>query len=338
MTGKGGMASGPALRFIAICGIFLIAILILLSYGLKRGLKPQEQQRAVIRRELSPFDGRKAFTDLERIVALGPRPPGSKAAESCRAIIRRGLRSAGLTVREQPFTASTPAGPKAMVNLYGIVEGTDPGVIILSNHYDTKHIQAFDFAGANDGGSTTAWMLEMARALGGSRDGRSIWLVFFDGEEAFDTWSETDSLYGSREFVRQLTSDGALGDIAALINVDMIGDCYLGISQDPGAPKELNQLVWQVARDQGYSKHFLSIGVGMMDDDHVPFRRAGVPAVNLIDFSYGGSIVEHRKNWHTAEDTIDKVCWESLQVVGDVIYAVLPEMDAVLNRMGSRPE
>lgn len=333
-----GMSSGPALRLIAAGGLAVFLILFLMAWGLKQGLKPQESQRPQIRREHSPFDGRRAFADLEKVVALGPRTAGSQAAESCRAMIKRALGGAGLTVREHRFEAQTPAGAVPMTNVYGIVEGTEPGVIILSNHYDTKRFSAFEFVGANDGGSTTAWMMEMARALGGGRDGRSVWLVFFDGEEAFETWSAEDGLYGSRAFAAHLEETGRLGEVAALINVDMIGDRYLGINQDPGAPAYLRETIWRAARDLGYGKHFLAVGSGLVEDDHIPFREAGVPAINLIDFSYGGSIAEHRRTWHTAADTLDKVGWESLQVVGDVLYAVLPELDAVLDRVGSETE
>lgn len=333
-----GMSSGPALRLIAIGGLAIFLLLFLMAWGLKQGLKPQESQRPQIRRELSPFDGRRAFADLEKVVALGPRTAGSKAAESCRAMIKRVLSGAGLTVREHRFEAQTPAGSVQMTNVYGIVEGTEPGVVILSNHYDTKRFSSFEFVGANDGGSTTAWMMEMARTLGPRRDGRSVWLVFFDGEEAFENWSAEDGLYGSRAFAAHLAETEQLADIAALINVDMIGDRYLGINQDPGAPDFLRQTIWQAARDLGYSKHFLAVGSGLIEDDHIPFREAGVAAINLIDFSYGGSIAEHRRTWHTPADTLDKVGWESLQVVGDVLYAVLPELDAVLDRLGSRTE
>lgn len=275
----------------------------------------------------SPFDGKRAFEDLRAVVAIGPRDPGSQGIVQARDYIKRQLTAAGLAVREQAFTATTPVGSKAMVNLTGVVEGTKPGVILLGNHYDTKYFPNFTFVGANDGGSTTAWMLEMARTLGPHREGCSVWLCFFDGEEAFKTWSEADSLYGSRAYVAALKSGGELAQIKAMINVDMIGDCYLGVVGDPGAPAWLSGAVWGTASKLGYSEHFL-LTPRHVEDDHVPFRKAGVPTLEVIDFSYGKTVNDHNRNWHTPNDTIDKVCADSLQVVGDVIYHALPDIDA----------
>lgn len=214
-----------------------------------------------------------------------------------------------------------------MTNLVGVVQGTLPGLILLSNHYDTKYFPEFTFVGANDGGSTTAWMLEMARSLGPQREGRTIWLCFFDGEEAFQEWTETDSLYGSRAFVQHLAETGEAAQVRAIINVDMIGDCRLGIFKDPGAPAWLQDAVWEQAKRLGYGKAFLLSGRNIQDD-HIPFRRAGIPALELIDFEYGGSAVAHQNTWHTARDTLDKVCAASLQAVGDVIYHALPVIES----------
>jgi glutaminyl-peptide cyclotransferase len=282
----------------------------------------------------SPFDATRAFRDLEAIVAIGPRPPGSPEALATRQYIKEELEAAGLEVREDAFEASTPVGPRSMANLTAVVEGTQPGIIILGNHYDTKYFPDFPFVGANDGGSTTAWMIELGRTLGPRRDGRTVWLCFFDGEESFKTWTDTDSLYGSREFVRRLKDEGKLDQVRAMINVDMIGDCYLGIYTDVGAPDWLTQTVWAKAQELGYASHFLSNGRSIQDD-HIPFRSAGIPALELIDFNYGESFLDHDRLWHTPQDTIDRVCPGSLQVVGDVIYHALPELDARIDELTS---
>ncbi|MBI4558287.1 MAG: M28 family peptidase [Candidatus Hydrogenedentes bacterium] len=321
------------LKLLALMGFAAFVVLFFAAQVLKRSLRPDVSQRVKTHTALSPFDSRRAFADLNVIVALGPRPPGSSASERLRSMIRKELAGAGLGVKEQVFEARTPVGPRRMVNLYGIVEGTRPGVIVVGNHYDTKYLPDIEFVGANDGGSATAWMIEMARALGPRREGRSVWLCFFDGEEAFGQWSESDSLYGSRSFVADLRSRGALSEVHAMINVDMIGDCYLGIGQDQGAPEWLMKLVWDQARAMGYSAHFLKMRQ-RIEDDHIPFRRAGIPALNLIDFSYGGSILDHQRNWHTARDTIERVCPESLQAVGEVLYHALPRIDAYLEASG----
>lgn len=115
-----------------------------------------------------------------------------------------------------------------------------------------------------------------------------------------------------------------------MINVDMIGDCYLGIMKDADAPGWLTDLIWDTASRIGYGTHFSAFG-RQIEDDHVPFRQAEIPALLIIDFSYGGSLLVHRKTWHTAQDTMDKLCPESLQAVGDVLYHALPAVDAYLD-------
>lgn len=284
----------------------------------------------------TPFDGARAYQDLSEILAIGPRVAGSEAAGRTRSLIRGKLEAAGLRVEEHPFEATTPLGPRNMVNLVAIVEGTLPGIIILGNHYDTKYFPDFEFVGANDGGSTTAWMIEMARALGPTRDGYTVWLTWFDGEEALVEWSSLDSLYGSGTMVKRLVAENRLADVKAMINVDMIGDCDLTILKDAGAPNWMTDIIWKTARDLGYRKYF-SVGSEGIEDDHLPFRRAGVQAIGLIDFRYGGGRSEHEMNWHTVRDRIDRVCAESLQIVGDVVYHALGELDRTLAQRDGRP-
>lgn len=320
-----------AIKAIIGMGVLAFGLLYFVSFALKQAAKPDSFERVVLAGAKSEFDSERAYEDLERIVSIGPRIPGSPEAKELRGLIRAELEEAGLDVMEWPFTAQTPIGERNMVNVVGVVKGTKPGRILLGNHYDTKYFPNFRFVGANDGGSTTAWMIEMARTLGPRRDGRTIWLCFFDGEEAFEEWTETDSLYGSRAFVARLARDNELDEVHALVNVDMIGDCYLGISQDPGAPDWLTRIIWNTAKELGYDSHFLPTELNI-EDDHLPFRRAGVDAINLIDYRYGGSLFDHRRNWHTPNDTLDRVCPESLQAVGDVVYRALSSVEAYLDR------
>lgn len=319
-----------ALKVIVAGGVGVFALLLLFNAGMRQLAVRDDSQVPNAVRARSSFDGQRAFADLERICALGPRPPGSPEAAQLRALIHAELEACGVPSKEYPFEAKTPLGPKEMVNVVGFVEGTEDGIIILGNHYDTKYFPEFRFVGANDGGSTTAWMIEMARALGPRREGRSVWLVWFDGEEAFQEWTESDSLYGSREFVRELRAEGKLDSVEAMINVDMIGDKYLGIVRDSGAPAWLSSLIWSTAAGLGYSGHFLARS-SVIQDDHMPFRLAGIPAINLIDFEYGGSRLDHSNLWHTPNDTIEHVSADSLQVVGDVLYHALPDLDLILN-------
>ena len=274
----------------------------------------------------SPFDGERAQEDLVSLLEIGPRVPGTAGSVAAQQFIRDGLTQAGIEVREFPFQALTPIGVVQMNTIVGVVKGTRPETIVLSNHYDSKYFPTFRFVGANDGGSTTAWMLEMARVLGGSREGFTIWLCFFDGEEAFVEWTDADSLYGSRDLVLKLKKSGELKHIRALINVDMIGDCALGVFRDPGAPAWLRNVITVSAKELGHADSFLPWGYLVLDD-HIPFRRAGIDTINLIDFRYGGERAMHNRNWHTVHDTIDKVCADSLEIIGDVVYHALPRIE-----------
>jgi hypothetical protein len=318
-----------AMKAIVTIGAVAFVLLGLTSMGLKWLIHGGASQVVEARAPQSPFDGKRAFADLEKIVAFGPRPSGTDALAKTRAFIKAGLESAGLPVREWAFDADTPLGVKKMANVFGIVAGTSPGVILLTNHYDTKYLPEIKFVGANDGGSTTAWMLEMARAIGPKREGCSLWLCFFDGEEAFETWSDSDSLYGSRAFVKRLKDEGTFPEIRAEINVDMIGDCYLGVKRDRDAPDGFTKAVWNSAKELGYGEYFLPFSDDIQDD-HIPFRKAGIPSLEIIDFSYGGSAIDHARNWHTERDSIERVCDGSLQVVGDVLYHALPKIDTAL--------
>ncbi len=279
--------------------------------------------------ETTSFNGERAYSDLEGIVALGTRVSGSKTFRDMQGQIRGVLGEAGLEIREQDFDANTPLGMKPMKNIIGIVKGSKDGVIVIGNHCDTKYFQDFPFVGANDGGSTTAWMMEMARALGPTREGYSVWLCWFDGEEAFENWSAVDGLYGSREFVKELKETGEIDSIKVMINVDMIGDCDLGIQREQGAPAWLTSIIWSKAKELGVGKHFLPHTISI-EDDHIPFRRAGIPSIDLIDFRYGSGPGAHDRNWHTANDTLERVCAESLQTVGDVVYHVLDDIEAAI--------
>jgi hypothetical protein len=177
---------------------------------------------------LPPFDGVRALRDVERLVAIGPRPPGSAALARTRTYIATELRSAGWRVREHRFTAHTPRGPLTMTNVIAEWPGRGAGIIAVGGHYDTKVFEKFRFVGANDGGSSTALLIELGRVLalrlGAAPPASTRWLVFFDGEEAQIEWSATDSLYGSRALVAALRASGELTRLRALVVADMIGD------------------------------------------------------------------------------------------------------------------
>ncbi len=270
------------------------------------------------------FDARAAWSHLERLVAFGPRPAGSSALARARAYIAGELDKVGVAVREQAFTAQTPDGPIRMVNVVGELPGRRREVILLGGHYDTKYFSSFRFVGANDGGSSTALLLELARSLSQASREFTYWVVFFDGEEARRKWSATDGIYGSRYMVSELRRTGQLGRIRVVVVVDMIGDKALDIRREATSTPWLTDLIWASARRLAYRAHFLDVALAV-EDDHTPFLRAGVPATLLIDFDYG-------PYWHTPEDTLDKLSPRSLQIVGEVLLDALPTLEAWLAR------
>lgn len=275
-------------------------------------------------------DGPRALAHVARLVGFGPHPSGSPAIRQVRAYIAGELRRAGIGVEEQPFVADTPDGKIPMVNLVGVIRGRRQDVILLGSHYDTKYFPQFRFVGANDSGSSTGVLLELGRVLAARPREYTYWLAFFDGEEARQEWSATDGIYGSRAMVARLRRNGRIRRIKAAIILDMIGDRRLDIRWEQSATPWLQELIWQAARDLGYGGIFLNETLGV-EDDHVPFIRAGVPAVLLIDFSYGGRNGENAY-WHTPEDTLDKLDARSLEIVGRVVWESLPRIEQALGR------
>jgi len=269
------------------------------------------------------FDADRAFGHLRQLVALGPRPAGSPAIARARAYLTQQLTLAGVPVVEQVWSADTPRGPLRMVNLSAVAAGTRPERLIIAGHYDTKRFDAFSFVGANDGGSSAAFLLELARALNARRNLLTIEVLFLDGEEAVVEWQGTDHTYGSRHYVEAARQAGTLPSIKAMILVDMIADRDLLFRRDLNSTPWLTDLVWAAARRVKHGRHF-SDEPTSVEDDHLPFLRAGVPAVDIIDLEY--------PPWHTAGDTLDKVDARGLQVVGDVLLAALPEIEERLAR------
>jgi len=268
------------------------------------------------------FSGARAFEDLKHLVGFGPRPSGSPALTQTRQWLIQELRGTGAEVEEDPFVGNTPIGPIPMDNLIAKFRGSRRETVIVAGHYDTKRFDQFRFLGANDGGSSAALLVELARVLGARRNALDYWLVFFDGEEAVRDWSARDSLYGSRHLVEKLSSSGELSRIQALILVDMIGDAQLRIPRESSSTPWLSDLVFNIAQRLGYGRYFVN-SQNTVDDDHMPFINAGVSAVDLIDFDYG----PNNSYWHTARDTLDHCSPQSLTIVGRVVMATLIELE-----------
>ncbi len=269
------------------------------------------------------FSGTQALEFTQKAVAFGQRPAGSSANSRLQAYIETQLKPLHCQVSYDAFTATTPVGPVSMRNIIARFPGSSGRAVVLTGHFDSKPIPGMNFLGANDAGSSTGFLLEMARVLSSTTHLNDIMLVFFDGEEAFGEWSDTNGVYGSRHLAKKWYEDGTLARIKALINVDMIGDKDLDILADQNSSPSLRKLVWQTAEDMGYGKYFLRDGYPI-EDDHMPFIRLGVNAVDLIDFDYGAN----NAYWHTGKDTVDKLSAHSLEVVGNVLVAVLRKLES----------
>jgi Zn-dependent M28 family amino/carboxypeptidase len=264
------------------------------------------------------FSGADAFAFTRQAVALGPRPDGSPAIAKLRSMIKQQLAACACEVISDRFTAMTPDGPVPMENIIAKFAGKSGRAIAVTGHYDTKKMA--NFVGANDGGSSTGVLLELAAALAGRPRMDDVYLVFFDGEEAFHEWSGTDSLYGSRHLAGKWTADGTNRRLKALINVDMTGDKNLRLIWDTNSAASLRKLVWDIADSLGYSSAFPRQG-NAIDDDHTPFLNAGVRAVDLIDFDSQNTF------WHTPQDTLDKLDPHSFDVIGTIVMKSIAELE-----------
>ena len=282
---------------------------------------------SIIRPDTSPaaqtkiweeLSGEKALAHVERLVDFGPRPSGSEAIEKSRNYIEDQLRRSGWRVKRQAFTDNTPRGKVQFVNLTAQFpgQGNTAPLFLLCSHYDTKTFDAIKFVGANDAGSSTGLLLELARVIGQHPNlAVKIELVFFDGEEAYDHFSETDGLYGSRYFARQLQGSSAKQFRGGIL-FDMVGDHSLDITLPADSPPEIARDIFAAAEALKLRSYFTYLDREMIDD-HSPLNAIGIPTIDVIDFDYPW--------WHTAGDTIDKISAQSLQTVGAVALYYLSE-------------
>jgi Zn-dependent M28 family amino/carboxypeptidase len=264
------------------------------------------------------FSGAAALDHAKQAITLGPRPSGSDANKKLQAYIVEHARVPGAQLTEDAFVAKTPRGDVPMKNIIVKLPGTSGRAIAITGHFDTKYFPGRRFVGANDGGSSTGLLIELAHALAGQMRTDDLYLVFFDGEEAVGDWTATDSVYGSRHLAERWRMDGTLRRLKALINVDMIGDKSLNVLQDKNSDANLQRLVWKAASDLGYQAYFTG-ETEPMDDDHMPFAKLGVPVLDIIDFDY--------PPWHKDSDTLDKISAQSLEVVGTVVLEAIRRLE-----------
>jgi len=267
---------------------------------------------------LPQFDGARALEYTRQFVAVGPRWIGSPGHAKAEAFLKDQFRRDRL--EEDSFTTNTPAGPLLMHNFIVRFPGEKDGIIVLATHYETNYpLRNIHYIGANDGGSTTGLLIEMANYLRGKTlDGYSVWLLFTDGEEAVKSWTDTDSVYGSKHLAAKWQADGTLRRIKAFILADMLGDRDLDVQRDLNSTPWLEDLVLQAAAEYGWQSYFFQTKT-YDEDDHLPFVRRGVPCADLIDLDYG----YQNAYWHTADDTMDKLSAKSLTIAGDTILETI---------------
>ncbi len=265
------------------------------------------------------FSGERAFGHVQKLVELGPRPAGSEALGKSRSYIRAELERAGWHVLAQTFTDATPRGVITFVNLIATFGDHAAPSFLLCSHYDTKTFDTVRFVGANDGGSSTALLIELARVLATDPAlTNKIELVFFDGEEAFENFTATDGLYGSRHFAGELKASGKAKQFRGGILFDMIGDKSLVVTLPPDSPARLASNIFAAADELKLREHFTYFQ-NSVTDDHTPLNAAGIPVIDLIDFDY--------PPWHTPEDTLDKISAESLEIAGRVALYDLAQLE-----------
>ncbi|HTS19387.1 MAG TPA: M28 family peptidase [Verrucomicrobiae bacterium] len=295
--------------------LITVVVVLLLATGCGGSTAPQPIQ-------WQQFSGERAYEQVAKLVGYGPHPSGSEALGRAASYITTQLQDYGLNAEEQVFIGQTPFGTKQFRNIIAKtrVQQDEPGrVIIIASHYDTKLFTNVTFVGANDGGSSTGTLLEIARV---AADQPNLWFVFFDGEEAMVQFTDTDGLWGSKFFVENLKNKDQLKDIKAMVLLDMVGDKNLKVT----VAGTFGQQVFDAARAAGFRDYF-TYGANAILDDHVPFERAGIPAVDLIDadlirFNYGNP-PGPREYWHTERDTLDKIAPHSLEVVGQTTLRLI---------------
>jgi glutaminyl-peptide cyclotransferase len=278
------------------------------------------------------FDGQKAYDFTAKLVSFGPRPPASDAIHRTQDYIISTLKGFGCAVDADDFHSPTPVGDLAMKNIIAKVPGSGQGIILLLTHYDTVRLD--NFVGADDGGSSSGLMLEMARQLCGAtpKQPNAVWIAFLDGEEeqmnfasaeqAKNTWNDPDTTYGSRELAAKTAVAGELKRVRAVILADMVGQKKLRVQPEANSTKWLADLVWKTAGRLNYENVFVPKEVSAVTDDHGPFLKRGVPSVDIIEADW----LTNYPYWHSTDDTMDKLSPKSFAIVGHVILVGVSEL------------
>jgi len=283
---------------------------------------PQAADEAPPPEKTGGFDGKRAFAHVAKQVSFGPHPSGSPAIAQVQDYLLSELKGYGCNVETDAFGADTPVGRLPMKNILVKIPGEKPGVILLGTHYDTKRLD--NFVGADDGGSSTAVMLELARLLCKQHGKYSVWIAFFDVEEAVRLqWEDPDNRYGSRQMAARFANSGDIKKIRAFLLADLVGGRNSRFRRDDSSTEGLTDLVWEVAARLGYADLFLNELTGIGGDDHHSFTQRGVPAVDVIDL-----IPSEVPYWHTPQDTLDKLSPKTLAIVGHVFLESVKQLQS----------
>jgi glutaminyl-peptide cyclotransferase len=282
----------------------------------------------------SEVDGAAALQLAKDLCAFGPRPVGSEAHKAAQEWIKAHLAAVGFApdqIREQTFTEKTPKGDRTFTNIVGVLPGEKPDAIAFGAHYDSKLFETFRFVGANDAASAVGLNLELARVLKKRTTTPppfSYYFVFFDGEEAFnEQWGEQedgtpDHTYGSRRLAQSRLDF----PIKTLVLMDMIGDADFSLVKDDKSTPWLVKLFVELSVETFGINVFKQ--ENSINDDHVPFLEAGVPAIDLIDFQFGlGKGLGQYGYWHTAEDGPDKLAQRGFDMTGTLVLKALPKIE-----------
>ena len=286
------------------------------------GVKPISQLPVSIPAEL----GSDALHRTESLLALGPRDSGTDGAARAARWLASALSASGLEPRIDAFLDATPTGSTPFRNVLAEWPGREPEWVVLLSHYDTKSGVSADFAGANDGGSSTGLLLALADLIvkRGNTPRRGVQFAFLDGEECLRSYADDDGLHGSKRLAAQWRTSSR--QVSAVILLDMIGDAHLTFTVPRNSSPALKLLLFDAAQAQ-HCRDRVTLFESDILDDHQPFLDSGLPAIDLIDFRYG-SRPGLNDYWHTPEDTLDKLSAASLGQVGAVVLEMLHRLEA----------
>jgi hypothetical protein len=281
-----------------------VLLTVLLAALACAGCGSDDSGATAARAKVDRFDGRRAFAELRREVELGPRPAGSKPLRKLAVRLKKEL--------PRGRFENVPHHP-GLRNIVGSLPGKQPAVVVAA-HYDTKKLPGF--VGANDGAGGTAAVLELARVLEQTKrpaGAPALRFVLFDGEEATNDKADfvLTGLRGSQAYARRHARE-----LRAVVLLDFVADKHLRIPREAGSDPHLWSRLRKAAKKVGVGATFPAGGVqGEITDDHTPFARAGIPAIDLIDFDF--------PCWHKTCDDLSAVSASSLDRSGEAVLELL---------------